>query len=117
MADPLAPNVHGCPDVELDLAHLERRRVAVPEEVADQGAVLGGLLGAVAVGDPGGLDDGGVASHVVDDADEPVMEHGEGTAEDFVQGWNGDAGFHGSAAYRGMGQSVGEKTLASPMRR
>ena len=34
-----------------------------------------------AVGDAGGLDDGGVVAHVVDDADEAVVEDGDRLAE------------------------------------
>jgi hypothetical protein len=46
--------------VELELDHLEGGGVPVAHEVADEAAVFGDLLGALAVGDAGGLHDGGV---------------------------------------------------------
>ena len=71
-------------DVELELDHLERRRVPMSEQIADQTAVLVHLLGAVAVADPGRLDDavGGLPlghqpRHRVDRGDEPVVVDGD----------------------------------------
>ena len=76
VTDPLAGDEDGEFDVELDLAHLEGRRVPVAHEVADQALVIGDGLGALAIADAGGLGDGGVVAHVVDDADEAVIENG-----------------------------------------
>ena len=53
----------------------------VAHQVADEAGVVAGGLRAGAVGDAGGLDDGGVVAHVVDDADETVVEDGDGLAE------------------------------------
>ena len=77
MADPLPPAVHRHADQELDLGHLERRGVPVPHQVADQRAVVGDLARAFAVADARRLHHGLVVAHHVDQADEPVVEHGE----------------------------------------
>jgi hypothetical protein len=66
--------------VQLDLAHLEGRGVAVAQEVADKTAVLLHFLGPLAVRDPGRLHDGFVGAHIIDDAHEAVVEHLEGFA-------------------------------------
>jgi hypothetical protein len=75
MADPLPRHEYRQLHVILDLAHLERRGVAVPHEIVDQPAILADLLGAAAVADPCRLHHRGVVAHVVDDADETVIEH------------------------------------------
>ena len=85
VADPLARHEDRQLHVVLDLAHLERRRVAVPHEIVDQAAVLADLLGAAAVGDARGLHDGGVVAHVVDDADEAVVEHRQRLEKNLLQ--------------------------------
>ncbi len=85
MADPLARHEDRQLHVVLDLAHLERRRVTVPHEIVDEAAILADLLGAAAVAHPRGLHDGGIVAHVVDDADEAVIEHGQRLVEDFLQ--------------------------------
>jgi hypothetical protein len=72
--------------VELDLAHLEGRGVVVAHEVADQAAVLVDALGARAIGDASRLHDGLVRPHVVHDADQAVVQHAEGFAQDGVEG-------------------------------
>ena len=74
MPDPLARHEDRQLDVELELAHLERRRVSMAHEVVDQSGVLAHLLGAGAVGHARGLHDRGVVAHVVDHPDEPVVE-------------------------------------------
>jgi hypothetical protein len=76
VADPLAGDEDGQLDVELDFAHLERGRVPVAHEVADQALVIGDRLGALAIADAGGLRDGAVVAHVVDDADKAVVQNG-----------------------------------------
>jgi hypothetical protein len=81
VADPLAGDEDRHDVVELEFHHLERRRVAVAGEVADQAAILVHLLGARPVGDAGGLDDrevGGLArrgeaGHDVHQRDQPVL--------------------------------------------
>ena len=68
MADPLARDENRQFDVELDLAHLERRGVPVAHQIADQAGILLHPPGAAAIGDAGRLHDRGVVAHVVDDA-------------------------------------------------
>src|SRR5882672_4794090 len=86
MADPLARHEDRQLHVVLDLAHLERRRMAMPHQVVDQPAVLADLLGAAAVAHPGGLHDGSIVSHVVDDADKSVIENRQRLEKNFLQG-------------------------------
>jgi len=68
----------------------------VPHQVADQALVVLDVLGPGAVADAGGLDDGRVVAHVVDDADEAVVEDGMGAVEmglhPFADGAEGGAG-------------------------
>src|SRR5882724_10740801 len=85
MADPLARHEDRQLHVELDLAHLEGRGVAVAQQVVDEAAVLAHLLGALAVGDARRLHDRGVIAHVVDDAHEAVVEHREGLVENLFE--------------------------------
>jgi hypothetical protein len=59
----------------LDLAHLERGRVAVAHQIIDQPLILAELARAPAIGDAGGLHDCRIVAHVVDDPDEAVIEH------------------------------------------
>ena len=77
MPDPLPPAVHRHADEELQLDHLEGRRVPVPHQVADQRAVVGDRPRALAVAHPRGLDDGLIVAHDVHQADEPIVQHGE----------------------------------------
>ena len=85
VADPLARHEDRQLHVVLDLAHLERRRMAVPHQVVDQPAILADLLGAAAVAHARGLHDGGIVAHVVDDPDEAVIEHRQRLEEDFLE--------------------------------
>ena len=91
VADPLPRDEDRQFDVVLDLAHLERRRVAVPHQIVDQAAILADPLGAAAVGDARRLHDRGVVAHVVDDADEAVVEHRQRLVEDFLERRHGGA--------------------------
>src|SRR5579859_2778074 len=74
MPDPLTSHEDRELDVQFDLTHLERRRVAMPHEVVDEPGVLADLLGPGAVRHARRLHDRGVVAHVVDDPDEPVIE-------------------------------------------
>lgn len=76
VADPLAGDEDREFDVELDLAHLERGRVPVPHEIADEPFIILNGFGALAVADPRGLCYGTVVAHIVNDADKAVVEHG-----------------------------------------
>ena len=60
----------------------------VAEEVVYQGRVLPIALGALAVGNTGRLDDARVASQVVHEADEALIEDGIGSIENFLGGRN-----------------------------
>jgi len=77
VAHPLPPAVHRDADDELQLRHLERRRVGMPEEIADQLAVVAHLPRAVAVADASRLNDCCVVPHHVDEGDMAVVEHRE----------------------------------------
>ena len=77
MANPLPPAVHGNADEELQLHHLERRRVPVPHQVADQRAVVGDGPGAFAVTYPRSLNHRPIVAHNVHQADETVVQDGE----------------------------------------
>ena len=78
MADPLAGDENRQLDVELDLAHLKRRRMAVAHQVIDQPGILVDFFGAAAIGNARRLHDGAIVAHIVDDAHKPVVEHGNG---------------------------------------
>src|SRR2546423_6236921 len=82
VTDPLTSNEDWQFHMELELAHLERRGVAVAHQVVDQSGVLADLLRARAVRHPRGLDDRGIVTHVVDDPDEPMVEDRDGLIEE-----------------------------------
>ena len=93
VADPLPGHEDRELHVQLDLAHLEGGRVMVAHQVADQAGVVAGGPGAGAVGDAGGLHDGGVVAHVVDDPDEAVVEDRDRGPEPALEaGGDGAAG-------------------------
>ena len=75
VANPLAGHKDGQFDVEFDLTHLKRGGVPVAHKVADQAFVVLHGFGAFAIADAGGLCDGGVVAHVINDAHEAVVEH------------------------------------------
>jgi hypothetical protein len=91
MPDPLPRHEDRQLHMELDLAHLERRGMAMAQQVVDKALVLAHLLGALAVGDARRLHDRGVVAHVVDDAHEAVVEHRDGLVENLLQRWHGGA--------------------------
>jgi hypothetical protein len=75
--NPLPPAVHWHADEELELGHLEGRRVPVPHQVTDQRAVIGDLFRAGSIAHTGRLYDCRIVAHAVDEAHEAVVEHGE----------------------------------------
>ena len=85
MTYPLACDEDGELDVHFEFTHLEGRGVCVSHEVVDEARVVTSTFGALAVGHTCCLDDSCVVAHVVDDPDEPMVEHGEGLVEDFLQ--------------------------------
>lgn len=85
VANPLAPDVHRDLDVQLDLAHLERRGVMVAHQVANEPPVVAHLLSASAVRHPSSLNHRRIVAHDVNDTDEAMVEDGYTIAGDMVQ--------------------------------
>ena len=54
------------------------------EQVTDEPTILRGLPRALPVGNAGCLHDRPVIAHIVDDANEAIIENGEGPAENFL---------------------------------
>ena len=104
--DPLARHEDRQLHVQLDRAHLERRGVPVAHQIADQPAILADPPGAAAVGDARGLNHGGVVAHVVDDADEAMVEDRDGPVEQVLHGRNS-----GPARFRHPCPAVGDIRL------
>ena len=75
VADPLPRDEDRQLHVVLDLAHLERRGMAVAHQVADQAGVLGHPPRAAAIRHPRRLHDRRIVAHVVDHPDEAVIQH------------------------------------------
>jgi len=105
VADPLPGDKDRQFDVKLDLAHLERRGVAVAHEIADQAPILAHLLGAAPVGDARRLHHGAVVAHVVHHADEPMVEHRKRQVQDLLH--RRDRGPAGLAGLGAQGLDVG----------
>ena len=59
--------------------------MAVSQQVADQGPVIGYALSPLAIADAGGLDDGTVVTHDIDQADKPVVQNGEFLPPQFIR--------------------------------
>ncbi len=106
VADPLAGHENGELHVQLDLAHLEGRGMPVAHQVADEAGVVAGGLRALAVGDAGGLHDGRVVAHVVDDPDQPVVEYRDGVEEPGLH-----AGRDGAQGLGRIGAALGDPGL------
>ena len=85
MPDPLARDKDRQLHVVLDLAHLERRRVAMPHEIIDEAAILANPPRAAPVGDARRLHDRAVIAHIVDDPDKAVIEHRDRLVEDLFE--------------------------------
>ena len=115
MADPLARDEDRQLHVQLELAHLERRRVAVTHQVADEPAVAVHRARAFAVRHARRLDDGAVVAHVVDESDEPVIEAVDGFEHPLFEGGNGRAaGRLGLRALRVDGGAIFGRELHAP---
>ena len=71
----MAPAVHRHTHEQLDLRHLERRRVTMPHEVSNQRSVVRDLLRPGAVTDACRLNDRTVVAHHIDKADESIVKH------------------------------------------
>ena len=70
--------------MELDLTHLERCGVRMPHQIANEATILVHALGTCPIRDSRSLYDRGFAAHVVNDANETIVEDGERLAEDRV---------------------------------
>ena len=77
MANPLPPTIHRNPDQKFDLGHFKWRRVPMPQQIANQCPIVGNAFGSRTVTDPSRLDDRRIVSHVVDETNESVIEHGK----------------------------------------
>jgi hypothetical protein len=91
VADPLARHEDRQLHMVLDLAHLERRRVAMAHEIVDEAAILADLARAAAIGDARRLHDRGIVAHIVDDAHEAMIEHGDRLIENLLERGDGGA--------------------------
>ena len=85
MPDPLPRHEDRQFHVKLDRRHLEGRRMPVPQEVVDQPAILAHLAGAAAVGHARRLHYRRVVAHVVDHAEEAVVEQRHWLEENLLQ--------------------------------
>ncbi len=63
----------------------------VAQQIVDQAGIAARLLGALAVGDARRLHHRRIVAHVVDHANEAVIEHRQRLVEDFLQRRHGDA--------------------------
>jgi len=77
MSNPLPPAVHGHADQEFQFHHFERGGMPMPQQIADQGPIVGNPLGSLAVADPGRLHDRLIVPHHVDQTDESVVQDGK----------------------------------------
>ena len=100
MPEPLPGDEHRRADVQLEVRKFERRRVTMAHEVADQPPIARDLPRALAIRDPGALDDGIVVPHVVDHADEAAVEHLQRAVYNFFQRGRRGARCHGAAPVR-----------------
>jgi hypothetical protein len=83
--DPLPRHEDRQLHMQLDLAHLEGRRMRVAQQVADQPAVVSRRLRPAAIADPRRLHDGRVVAHIVDHAHETVIEHRDRLEQPLLQ--------------------------------
>jgi hypothetical protein len=99
MPDPLSSHKDRQLDVELDLAHFERRGVGMPHEVADQSRILSLRSSPSAVRHSGRLHYRIIIAHVVHDPNKSVIKDRELAAKNLIErgncwarrpGWFGD---------------------------
>jgi len=60
-------------------------------EIVDEPAILADLARAAAIGDARRLHDGGIVAHIVDDAHEAMIEHGDRLVENLLERGDGGA--------------------------
>src|SRR3546814_15388474 len=97
------------------------RSVPVPQQIADQAGILMHPAGVAAVGDTRGLHHRAVVAHIVDDADEPVVEHGYRPVQNLLQRRHRGAPRRGSLGALALdlvvlagGQRHGSSTFGRP---
>ena len=85
MPNPLPPAVHRNADEKFQLGHFERRRVPMPQQIADQRPIVRSLFRSLAVADTSRLHDRAVVSHHVHQTDKTVIEHRKFLPTQFVE--------------------------------
>lgn len=85
MTNPLAPAVHWHSNVQLQLAHLEGSRVRVAHQIPDKSAIFADPFCARAIRNARRLHDRVVRAHVVDDANEAVVQDRQASAENGIE--------------------------------
>src|SRR5208337_5403749 len=88
MTHPLPRDKNRHRAMELDFHHLIGRRMTITLERSHEAAALGHLARASAVRRSCGLVDGLVTTHVVDESDVTVIEHGKVQAKKLLGRWN-----------------------------
>ena len=73
--DPLAGDKHRQFDMQFHLAHLERGRMPVAHQIADQPFVIGHRFGATAIRYPCRLTNRRIIAHVINHPDKSVVQH------------------------------------------
>src|SRR5260221_3934181 len=96
------------PYTTLFRSHLERGRVLMAQQVAQEPAVLPRATGTPAVRHTGRLHDRLIVAHVVDEAHEAVIEHGNRLPDLGVERGNG------GAARRGQGGGFVHRATIRP---
>src|SRR5262249_35129651 len=88
MSDPLPCHEDRQLHVILDLAHLERRRVAMPHEIIDEPLILADLAGTAAIGDASRLYDRRIVAHIIDDTNKAVIKYLSLFVKDVFERWH-----------------------------
>ena len=91
MADPLPRDEDRQLHMIFDLAHLEGRRMTMPHQILDEAAILVHALRALAVRDARRLHHCRIVAHVIDHANEAVIEHRQRREENFLECRHGGA--------------------------
>ena len=91
MTNPVAGDENRQLDMQFDFAHFKRRSVAVPHQIIDKPFDLRSLLCSAAVRHARRLNDCRVVAHIVDDADESVIQNRERFVKNILQRGNGRA--------------------------
>ena len=71
--------------MKFEFTHLKRGGVPVAQQVTNQITIFTDFLGADAIRDARCLHDGSIGPHVIDDANETIIQNREFNAEDVVE--------------------------------